>query len=213
MSHQTVANILAGRRVPRWLKVEALVDALLTLGRRETSLSEIDRFRSLWEAINVPAVEQPESPPEPLPLPAPEATQAVEVGVLARPALGQAGPSTADDEPREWQVLMDAPAGEGSSLRTTIVAAGWNGPEMFNVSFLPGIFRVELNLRHPMGNEIWKVMDGEDEQAATTLALLLISWARMEDEMPSGRAMERIRTARMDWSRYARLFIEDLSDT
>ncbi|MFF8386116.1 hypothetical protein ACF053_21045 [Streptomyces kanasensis] len=217
MSHQTVANILTGRRVPRWLKVEALVDALLTLARRETSLSEIDRFRGLWEAISFPAGEQPEPPPEPLPpsLPLPEAPQVIEVGGLVAPESAQAGPPTAEEEPKKWQFLMDAPSGEGASLHTTIVAAGWNGPEMFNVSILPGLFRVELNLRHPMGNEIWKVMDGEDEQAATTLALLLISWARMEDEMPSGRAMERIRTARMDWGRYARLFIEDLksSDT
>ncbi|MFG2515507.1 hypothetical protein [Streptomyces sp. NPDC048584] len=212
MSHQTVANILTGRRVPRWLKVEALVDALLTLARRETALSEIDRFRSLWESIQTPAGEQSESPPEPTPPPLspPEATGAPEVTEVARPEPEWVSSPTSELEPEEWQTLMDAPANEGNSLHTRIVAAGWNGPEMFKVTFLPGTCQVELNLRHPMGNEIWKIMDGEDSQAATTLALLLISWARMEDEMPSGRAVERIRKARIDWGRYARLFVEQL---
>ncbi|MFB7335233.1 hypothetical protein ACFC00_26880 [Streptomyces adustus] len=214
MSHQTVANILTGRRVPRWLKVEALVDALLTLARRETALSEVDRFRSLWESIYSPAGEQPEPTPEPPSSPlSPSgvvAIQAAAVRGLVEPELEQASSPTSEVEPEEWQVLLDAPVHEGNSLHTTLVAAGWNGPEMFNVAFFPGMCRVELNLRHPMGLEIWKVMDGEDAQAATTLALLLISWARMEDEMPSERAMERIKKARIDWGRYARLFVEQL---
>jgi hypothetical protein len=212
MSHQTVANILTGRRVPRWLKVEALVDALLTLARRETALSEVDRFRGLWDSIHAPAGEQPEPTPDPSssPISPPEVIQAAEVRGPVEPELEQASLPTSKVEPEEWQVLLDAPVHEGNSLPTTLVAAGWNGPEMFNVSFFPGGCQVELNLRHPMGNEIWKVMDGEDTQAATTLALLLISWARMEDEMPSGRAMERIKKARIDWGRYARLFVEQL---
>ncbi len=212
MSHQTVANILRGRRVPRWLKVEALVDALLTLARRETVLSEIDCFRSLWLSIHSPAGEHSEPPsrPSPSPLPSPGAVQAAEVSELVEPEPKQARSPNSDARPERWQVLMDAPAHEGNSLHTTIVAAGWNGPEMFDVSFLPGMCRVELNLRHPMGREIREVMDGGDVQAVTTLALLLISWARMEDEMPSGRAIERIKNARIDWGRYARLFVEQL---
>ncbi|MFD9072289.1 hypothetical protein [Streptomyces lasiicapitis] len=212
MSHQTVANILTGRRVPRWLKVEALVDALLTLARRETALHEIDRFRSLWESIHSPAGEQPEPTPDPPspPLSPPEAIQVPAFSELAEPKPGQASSPTSEVDPGGWQVLMDAPVNDENALRTRIVAAGWNGPDMFNVTFLPGMCRVELNLRHPMGNEIWKVMDGEDEQASTTLALLLISWARMEDETPSGRAMERTRQARIDWGRYARLFVEQI---
>ncbi|MFF3127023.1 hypothetical protein ACFVRD_33030 [Streptomyces sp. NPDC057908] len=210
MSHQTVANILTGRRVPRWLKVEALVDALLTLARRETALSEIDRFRSLWESIHSPAAEHPEPTPEPSspPLPPSEAMQEAAASSPVEPESEQESSPTSEAEKGKWQVLVDAPLSERNSLHTRIVAAGWNGPEMFNV--LPGMCQVELNLRHPMGKEIWEVMDGEDTQAATTLSLLLISWARMEDEMPSGRATERMKKARIDWGRYARLFVEQL---
>ncbi|MFE7426450.1 hypothetical protein [Streptomyces sp. NPDC057545] len=214
MSHQTVANILAGRRVPRWLKVEALVDALLTLARRETALSELDRFRSLWESIHSPAgdrhgeIPEPESPP----LSPAEPVQKTEASGPVEPESEQEGPPASDAEPGMWQALMDAPMSERNSLHTRIVVEAWNGPEMFNVSPLPGLIQVELNLRHPMGKEIWEVMDGENSQAATTLALLLISWARMEDEMPSGRSMERIKRARVDWGRYARLFVEQLRE-
>ncbi|CCK32967.1 hypothetical protein BN159_p95 (plasmid) [Streptomyces davaonensis JCM 4913] len=210
MSHQTVANILAGRRVPRWLKVEALVDALLTLARRETALSELDRFRSLWESIHSPSGDRQGEIPEPPPLSPTEPIQKAEARRPVEPESEQEGPPTSHAGQGKWQVLLDAPTSEKNSLRTRIVAAGWNGPEMFNISPLPGICQIELNLRHPMGKEIWEVMDGEDSQAATTLALLLISWARMEDEMPSGRATERIETARIDWGRYARLFVEQL---
>ncbi|CAM5659286.1 hypothetical protein SAVIM40S_00922 [Streptomyces avidinii] len=212
MSHQTVANILAGRRVPRWLKVEALVDALLTLARRETALSEIDRFRSLWESIHSPVGERPETPPESSssPLYPPGAIQAAEASRLVEPEPEPASSPISEMELEDWQTLVGAPVDDYNSLRTTIVAAGWNGPEMFNVDFLGGVCRIELNLRHPMGMEIWKAMDGEDSQAATTLALLLVSWARMEDEMPSERARERFKKARIDWGRYARLFVEQL---
>lgn len=213
MSHQTVANILTGRRVPRWLKVEALVDALLTLARCETVMFEIDRFRSLWLSMHAPAAEHPEPTPKPSspPLLSPDIIQA-DTSEPVKPEPKQDGPPAAEIEPEKWQVLIEASAPEGNSLHTTVVAAGWNGPEMFNVSFLPGICQVELNLRHPMGKEIWKALDGDDTQAATTLALLLISWARMEDEMPSGRAKERTEGARIDWGRYARLYVEQLRD-
>ncbi|MEU7011522.1 hypothetical protein [Streptomyces sp. NPDC046332] len=212
MSHQTVANILTGRRVPRWLKVEALVDALLTLARRETALSELDRFRSLWESLHFPAGDRHGEIPEPEPPPfsPAEPIQKTGTGRPVEPESEQEGPPTSDAGQGKWQVLLDAPTSEKNSLHTRIVAAGWNGPEMFNISLLAGVCQIELNLRHPMGKEIWEVMDGQDSQAATTLALLLISWARMEDEMPSGRAMERIKKARIDWGRYARLFVEEL---
>ncbi|MEU5137733.1 hypothetical protein [Streptomyces californicus] len=212
MSHQTVANILTGRRVPRWLKVEALVDALLTLARRETALSELDRFRSLWESIHFSAGDRHGEIPEPElpPLSPAEPIQKTEAGMPVEPESEQEGPLPSDAGQGKWQVLLDAPTSEKNSLHTRIVAAGWNGPEMFNISLLSGVCQIDLNVRHPMGKEIWEVMDGEDSQAATTLALLLISWARMEDEMPSGRAQERLKKARINWGRYARLFVEEL---
>ncbi|MFD7130557.1 hypothetical protein [Streptomyces sp. NPDC059894] len=212
MSHQTVANILTGRRVPRWLKVEALVDALLTLARRETALSELDRFRSLWELIHSLAGDHHGEAPEPEspPLSPAKPIQKTEASRPVEPESEQESPPTFDAGQVKWQMLLDASTSEKNSLHTRIVAAGWNGPEMFNISLLPGVCQIELNLRHPMGKEIWEVMEGGDSRAATTLALLLISWARMEDEMPSGRAMERIKTARIDWGRYARLFVEQI---
>ncbi|RSS75538.1 hypothetical protein EF918_24075 [Streptomyces sp. WAC06614] len=210
MSHQTVANILTGRRVPRWLKVEALVDALFTLARRETILHEVDRFRSLWLSMHHPEAERPDPKLTPTAASSPHATESTKASELVEPGPTQACPPPLEGKPELWQVLLESSALGESSLPTRLVAAGWNGPEMFDVSFLPGMCQVELNLRHPMGKEMWEVMDGRDEKAATILALLLISWARMEDEMPSGRAMERVKNARTDWGRYARLYVEQL---
>lgn len=207
MSHQTVANILTGRRVPRWLKVEALVDGFLTLARRETTPSEIDRFRRLWESTHFSLGEHPASIPEPPPHRVPPAETSQETG-----SSEPVEPSSSNSEaaPGEGQVLLDAPVHDGNARQTIIEPARWNGPEMFDVSFLPGLYSVRVNLRHPMGNEIWEIMDKMPTEAGKTLSLLLISWAYMEDELPSERARERIKSARIDWSRYARLFVEQL---
>ncbi|MGW6310552.1 hypothetical protein [Streptomyces niveus] len=210
MSHQTVANVLAGRCVPRWLKVEALVDALLILARRETEMPEIERFRSLWLALHSTSGEYQESTSESSPDPS-HATGQGHVRGVGTPVEGQSeeiGSPGEQPEPRTGHVLADVAAQGEGSIRTRLVAAGWDGPEMFEVSFIAGVCKVELNLRHPMGKEIWKIMDREDDEASTVLALLIISWARMEDEMPSARVRERIKAARIDWGRYARLYVE-----
>lgn len=216
MSHQTVANILAGRRVPRWLKVEALVDGLLTLARHETTLSEIDRFRQLWESTHFSGREHPASIPESQSqrVPLTEVHQEADSSGPAEHRAEQPSSSASESKrpPEDGRVIMDAPAHERNALHTILEVASWNGPEMFDVSFTPGACIVKLNVRHPMGNEIWEVVNKADAHASTTLSLLLISWARMEDEVPSGRARERIKSARIDWSRYARLFVEQLRE-
>jgi hypothetical protein len=49
-------------------------------------------------------------------------------------------------------------------------------------------------------------------RATETFKLLIFSWARMEDEIPSKKARRVIADARSDWGRYARDFIEDGSE-
>jgi hypothetical protein len=49
-------------------------------------------------------------------------------------------------------------------------------------------------------------------RAAKTFKLLLFSWARMEDEIPSEKQREKIADARRDWGRYARDFLDNEGD-
>ena len=41
------------------------------------------------------------------------------------------------------------------------------------------------------------------------LELLLMSWARYEDEEPDGKRRSIVQQARWDWGRYARQFLGD----
>lgn len=206
MSHQTVANILAGRRVPRWLKVEALADALLTLARRDT-MPEIERFRSLWLSLN-----SPERKFEPSDHVHSDETPQDENASFTADATSPTGissePSSSDEDSGYENVLIDSLDPEGAG-RVRFVSSKFPGPDMFEIEQLPGLLQVIINTHHPMGDAIANAMlDDSDSEASLALRLLILSWARMEDETPTGRAGERLRNIRMDWGRYGRLFAD-----
>jgi len=46
-------------------------------------------------------------------------------------------------------------------------------------------------------------------RARDGLELLLMAWARYEDEEPSGKRRDAVQQARWDWGRYARQFLDD----
>lgn len=94
----------------------------------------------------------------------------------------------------------------------------------FNIDLLAGMLQVSFNTEHPLHSELMTVLEdvpedaSEDElrqrlsRASDTFKLLVFSWARMEDEIPSKRDRNRVADARRDWGRYARDFIEDGSE-
>jgi len=101
--------------------------------------------------------------------------------------------------------------------------------EIANLSSTPGFFDVQsrggeiiiaLNTAHPAYNHLIEALDAdlngadEDElryrlqRASDGLRLLLIAWARYEDEQPDGRRLDNARQARWDWGRMAREFLD-----
>ena len=47
-------------------------------------------------------------------------------------------------------------------------------------------------------------------RALDGLKLLLMAWARYEDEQPDGTLRQRTQDARLDWGRIARSFLQEL---
>lgn len=94
----------------------------------------------------------------------------------------------------------------------------------FSVDLMAGMLQVIFNEKHPLHAHLLAVLEEVPEdatpdelrqrldRAADTFKLLLFSWARMEDEIPSDRKREKIADARQDWGRYARDFIDGEDD-
>ncbi len=94
----------------------------------------------------------------------------------------------------------------------------------FSVDLMAGMLQVIFNEKHPLHAHLLAVLEEVPEdatpdelrhrldRAADTFKLLLFSWARMEDEIPSDRQREKIADARQDWGRYARDFIDGEDD-
>ncbi len=88
----------------------------------------------------------------------------------------------------------------------------------FSVKRKAGAILIGLNQNHPAFSKLVSLLedDQEDESAEELqarlknayegLKLLLISWARYEDELSDGERRELIQDARMDWGRVARDF-------
>ncbi|MFC7985128.1 hypothetical protein [Streptomyces sp. NPDC057336] len=228
ISHQAVANILNGKSFPVWVKLQALVAALLILGRSESIKPELERFRDLWvdahygetaseppivpvldELLNRsqpgrragPTAEAPR-PPEPLVV-EPEkaaAAQPVRDGDVSDAPATAPGSSSDDSRSAEQE------------FRAVFMESAWPGPDMFSIEHIAGRLIVKLNVAHPMGASIAEAME-RDEETSRMLWLLLFSWARMEDEIPSARQRARAEDMRRDWSRYAGLFMDPTDET
>lgn len=223
ISHQAVANVLHGKSFPVWVKLQALVAALLILGRSESIKPELERFRALWvdahyvetgsEPPLVRVVDESMHRPRPGRQPDPLAEASTPSGSTApEPEV----PLAAQSVPEGDVASTSAPAptvssGDDSStdhgFGAVFMEAAWPGPEMFSVKHTRNGLVVTLNVAHPMGASIAEAME-RDEETSRTLWMLLLSWARMEDEIPFAKKRLRVEELRRDWSRYAGLFME-----
>jgi hypothetical protein len=112
----------------------------------------------------------------------------------------------------------------GRGLKYTFVEANLNSPAFFDVKPRGGAVIVSLNINHPAYNHLVELLQidvetsGEDElrtrliSAREGLELLLMAWARYEDEQPNGTRRVRAQEARWDWGRMAREFLIDEGD-
>lgn len=225
ISHQAVANILNGRSFPAWPKVEVLVAALLFLVNSELAKFEMDRIRDLWLSAHyeeegfAPSVgifggtSSASSPTRPV--------SAEEDDLLLKAtsfSTSQFGGSLKEESESECApdegVADDTPSAEegndptGEEIRVRFVSSNTPGPAMFSIDLMAGMLQVVVNNQHPLGASITRLMDRGDDEASRVVKLLLISWARMEDEIPSDRARSKVSDVRNDWGRYARLLEE-----
>ena len=90
----------------------------------------------------------------------------------------------------------------------------------FSVDPKPGTIIITLNTIHPAYKNLVEVLEEEVEgvdpeilssrltNSLEGLKLLLMAWARYEDEQPLGKLRNKAQEARFDWGRVARQFLE-----
>jgi hypothetical protein len=106
-------------------------------------------------------------------------------------------------------------------LKYTFAKAPIEGSAFFSVQSKGGSIIITLNTKHPAYKNLVEVLeDNVDDVDAETLRsrlgnsldalkLLLMAWARYEDEQPEGNRKQDVEDARIDWGRLARRFLED----
>jgi hypothetical protein len=92
-------------------------------------------------------------------------------------------------------------------------------PAFFGVEFIPNMLQVSLNKAHPVYDNLVEVLDTDTEgatvqelaarltRAADALKLLLVSWGRYEDELPTAKLREEAKEARQAWGKVAAKFL------
>lgn len=106
------------------------------------------------------------------------------------------------------------------NLKFTFANANITTPAFFDVKSRGGSMIVSLNVNHPAYTHLIEILDEDVEgmppdivqskfiRAKEGLKLLLMAWARYEDELPDGPRRTRASEARWDWGRLARVFLE-----
>ena len=106
-------------------------------------------------------------------------------------------------------------------LKFIFVEASLENSAFFSVKQRGGSIIITLNTTHPAYGSLVEVLEktpGQDDaeglhqrllKAADGLKLLLMAWARYEDEQPDGPRRERAQQARDDWGRLARQFLRE----
>ena len=109
----------------------------------------------------------------------------------------------------------------GSSLKYVFAESPQDSPAFFSVQMKGGAILITLNTEHSAYDRLVDVLERdsteEDSQeklaerlnnALEGLKLLLMAWARYEDEQGSGIARQQAQDARLDWGKIARRFMD-----
>ncbi|MEH1862959.1 MAG: ATP-binding protein [Nostoc sp.] len=156
-----------------------------------------------------------------------------------RKSQGHKGKSDEDEElPKEErkQVIKETLKEEGvtetkaellaattvdDGLKYTFVEAPLDTPAFFSVKPRGGAIIVTLNTNHPAYQNLVEILEEDVDKADIDtlrsrlinsldgLKLLLMAWARYEDEQPDGKRKENAQDNRIDWGRVARRFLEN----
>jgi hypothetical protein len=109
-----------------------------------------------------------------------------------------------------------------NSLKYVFVEAPSESPAFFSVQPRGGAIIITLNTTHPAYGRLVDVLESDVNteldanelserlnRAMDGLKLLLMAWARYEDEQPDGALRQRTQDARLDWGRIARSFLQE----
>jgi hypothetical protein len=108
-----------------------------------------------------------------------------------------------------------------NNLKYSFVDADVETPAFFSVKPRGGKILITLNTNHPAYHKLVEVLEGSTENvspetlqsrlsnASEGLKLLLMAWARYEDEQPDGKLKNNAQDARQDWGRIAKEFLQE----
>ncbi|MEH2162062.1 MAG: ATP-binding protein [Nostoc sp.] len=106
-------------------------------------------------------------------------------------------------------------------LKYTFIEAPLDTSAFFSVKPRGGAIIVTLNTNHPAYQNLVEILEEDVDKADIDtlrsrlinsldgLKLLLMAWARYEDEQPDGKRKENAQDTRIDWGRVARRFLEN----
>lgn len=148
-------------------------------------------------------------------------------------ASDEAEDLTADEKKEEIQKGLEEeglPEEEAKELAAHVVESGLKykfqrtalptSAPIFSVKRKGGAIIVQLNTKHPGYDSLISALEDEEDdndedltrrlrKARKSLRLLLLAWARFEDEQQDGMR-ETIQDARHDWGRIARQFLREI---
>ena len=108
-----------------------------------------------------------------------------------------------------------------NNLKYSFSYSDVESPAFFTVKSRGGKILISLNTNHPAYHKLVEVLDDnttninqEDLQirlsnASEGLKLLLMAWARFEDEQPDGKLKSNVQDNRQDWGRIAKQFLHE----
>jgi hypothetical protein len=111
-----------------------------------------------------------------------------------------------------------------SNVLYQFIESSFESKAFFSVSPVGGKIIIKLNTSHPAYNQFVEVLNDDIfdniektdiiqrlKSARNGMKLLLMAWARYEDEQPDGKMKDKVKDTRMDWGKMAAEFmsIED----
>lgn len=111
--------------------------------------------------------------------------------------------------------------GIGSGIKYTFAEADLEGRSFFTVRPVAGEILIKININHPAYTNLVEVLEQEEateeaseselrdrlQRANRGLKLLLMAWARYEDEQPTENERQQVQDIRTDWGRVAYRFL------
>ena len=109
-----------------------------------------------------------------------------------------------------------------SPSKFQFVTASLQTRAFFTVSPIGGKIIIKINTTHPAYDQFVEILSGPISsdtdkaelikrlrKAKDGLKLLLMAWARFEDEQPDGKLKDNVQDARVDWGRMAAEFMRE----